>query len=482
LNQHPGGSLWKVLLRAILGLWLCLTVYMPAAAQAGVEIERDEMVNAFPGSVKFRLKAASVQDFRQVYLRYGTESRTCSPGSMRQSVRIEAGQRINVEWEWEFRRSGTFPPGTRIWWQWEITTEDGETFTTEVQRAEVQDQRHPWNTLEMNGVEVRWYSGPAGFGRQLLEIAASSLRRLELEMGIDPPEKVFITVYPSFEEVKDAIFFTPDWTGGAAFTEHGGVIIGVPENDLVWAAEVIPHELAHLVVGGLVFNCKGVSLPTWLSEGLAVVAEGPLQKTEVEIVMQALEKGSLPRLKTLESGFSAYSEAARLSYGQSSMMVDYLYREYGEEKMSELLKAVQAGSRIDPALVQVYGLDTAGLDAAWRNSLGYETSPGEAQATPRPALTPTRVPTLALFTSAVQLTPTPEPDTPTPTPPAATATPPPTETPADPTEASPTAAPAAPAADPGERASSLLWAVLASGALLASAVFLSVIKFRSTRQ
>jgi hypothetical protein len=480
LNQHPGRSLWKALLRALLGLWLCLAAYLPAAAQAGVEIQRDEMVNAFPGSVKFRLKAAAEQEIRQVYLRYGTESRTCSPGSVRQSVRIEAGQKINVEWEWEFRRSGTFPPGTRIWWQWEITTQDGETFTTEVQRAAVQDQRHPWNTLEKDGVEVRWYSGPAVFGRQLLGIASSSLRRLELEMGIDPPDEVFITVYPSFEEVKDAIFFTPDWTGGAAFTEHGGVIIGVPENDLAWAAEVIPHELAHLVVGGLVFNCKGVSLPTWLGEGLAVVAEGPLQEAEVETVMQALEKGSLPRLKSLESGFSAYSEAARLAYAQSSVMVDFLYREYGEEKMGELLKAVQAGSRIDPALVQVYGLDTAGLDAAWRRSLGYEADFTESQTTPRALLTPTRVPTLALFTSAVQPTPTAVPDTPTPTqPPPATATPRPSEIP---TAAAELAPEAAPATSPGAGGSSLVWAGIAGGAVLFSAVFITYRKFRSTRQ
>ena len=102
-----------------------------------------------------------------------------------------------------------------------------------------------------------------------------SLEQIEEEMDLHITDPIHITVYPNVEEVRQALLVTTEWTGGVAFPGHNSMIIGVNTYELDWARRIIPHELNHLVVNSLVFNCQGVRLPTWLKEGLAEISEGP---------------------------------------------------------------------------------------------------------------------------------------------------------------------------------------------------------------
>jgi hypothetical protein len=183
-----------------------------------------------------------------------------------------------------------------------------------------------------------------------------------------------------------------------ALPAYNVVVTAIEPGQTTWAASVVPHELAHLVVGALVFNCRGVNLPTWLNEGLAVNAEGPAPPEDTARVQRALLAGSLPTLRSLASGFQAETGRATLAYAHSAEVVRYLIREHGSERLGELLAQVQSGRTIDPALEAVYGFNTDGLDSAWRVSEGaapLPTAPATLSAAER-----TAVPTLALWTAA----------------------------------------------------------------------------------
>ena len=73
--------------------------------------------------------------------------------------------------------------------------------------------------------------------------------------------------------------------------------------------------------------------------------------------------------------------------------------------MGELLEQLGSGEMIDPALEAVYGLDTDRLDAAWKEDFGFEV---EGLVVPLESVQETDepLPTLALWTSAVQMTAT----------------------------------------------------------------------------
>jgi hypothetical protein len=395
--------------------------------QAGLEVARNEIVLDFPTSLSFELEASAPGPVEELYLNHGTNGRSCLDSFGRISIDPPGGSEIDTSWEWDFTQGGSLPSGAEIWWEWEITLAGGETLLTERQAYTFEDPRFSWKHTENERVSVYWYEGSSSFSAQLLDISGDSLDRLEGELGISIDDQIRLTIYPNSEDILGAYLYLSDWVGGLAVSEYNTLIIAIAPGMITWAEEVIPHEIAHLVVGSRTFNCLGISLPTWLSEGLAVAAEGEQEEGEYAGVLEHLADGTLPGLTTLTSGYSVNGDEARLSYAHSGAIVLYLIDTYGPEKMDELLRVMQTGKNANPALVEIYGLDTAEIDQAWRASLGYGEAPVPQGSTP--TIKPTSIPTFALWTApAAQAsttavpTGTDLPATPTEAPPAATAT------------------------------------------------------------
>jgi hypothetical protein len=406
--------------------------------QLALTVERNEVELDFPTSLTFHLEASAPHQIEKVYLNYGTNGRGCLQGISIQTADIEPGTQVTTKWEWDFKQSGSLPPGAEIWWEWELLLDNGERLLTERQTYTLEDPRLTWKHLEDDRLTVYWVEGSSTFAQQILNITQNSLERLEAELGIQSQDTIRLTIYPDIDDLQGAFLYLSDWAGGVAISEFNTFIMAVPPDALDWAEEIIPHELTHLVVDMRMFNCLGISLPTWLSEGLAVAGEGDLSEEEIQQLVDKLEADALPGLVTLTSGFSVNGDEARLSYLHSGAIIFYLLETYGPEKLDQLLSVMQGGKNANPALLEVYGQDTAGIDQAWRASLGYGEAPlQQIVNTPLPF---TPVPTLALWTAAVALTPTPtqtplppSTSTPTPLPPTAVPTSPPTSS--SPTEA-----------------------------------------------
>jgi len=159
-----------------------------------------------------------------------------------------------------------------------------------------------------------------------------------------------------------------EWTGGAAFPSYRIIAISVPLNRLSWGKDTIAHELTHLVVGQIVFNPYN-DLPTWLEEGLAMFIEENDDPAIASYMKIAIEENKLITVRSLSSPFSAYSELAAVSYGQSQSLVEFLLNTYGRSKMLELLTTFRDGVDYDEALEKVYGFNMDELDAYWRDSI-----------------------------------------------------------------------------------------------------------------
>lgn len=402
----------------VLALYLLFLPVRPSLAQSSIQVLENEVSLSFPEGLQFHLSIENDWEIESIVLIYGANGRTCQASSARQPLDFEPATELDLVWDWEWIRSGILPPGTQVWWQWEITDLSGENYTLPKKTIVVQDQRHSWESVTRDNVTVQWYLGEEYFGQKLLTIATESLDWMESEMSLQFSEPIHITVYPSDEDVREALLVTMEWTGGVAFPDYNSMIIGVGLTELGWAERVIPHEMNHLVVHALVFNCLGVRLPTWLSEGLAELSEGPLTDEQLDPVVSALEEGQLPPLNTLAEGFSAYGESAHLSYVQSKAVVHFLIENFNPQKLANLLAVMQAGDPIDPALEQIYGLDTQTLDAAWRASLGFAAapdSPPDDLSRPTPTLVPTLAPIAPLFQPTATQTDTSTPEQPSPT-------------------------------------------------------------------
>jgi hypothetical protein len=382
------------------------------SAQSAITVSQNQVVSNFPSDLVFQLTASSSSKIQSVKLLYRTNGQSCQSAVAQQQPDFTPGNTVVTEWVWDFTLTGILPPGAEVYWQWNITTEDGGNLLTDEMSYQINDPRPNWKQLVSTQVTLQWYQGDQVFGQTLMDIANRSLTRLSSSAGVSPNGHIWITIYPNTNELLEVDIHVSEWAGGIAYPEYNSTIMAIGSNELEWAASVIPHELAHLVTDSVVFNCRGMWLPTWLSEGLAEYAEGTMDAYYNQIITNALDKGNLPPLRTLERGFSSNAAEADRSYAHSGIVVSYLIEQYGAEKMAELLSTIKSGLMIDKALLAVYGKDTDGLEAEWRISMGYAPQPTQVPT----SASRTSVPTLALWTSVVRpsLTPTTQPtETPT---------------------------------------------------------------------
>jgi hypothetical protein len=195
--------------------------------------------------------------------------------------------------------------------------------------------------------------------------------------------------------MRDAVLYIQEWAGGVAFSDYNIILIGVPPRLAEsWGRPTVRHELAHLVIGQFGRSCVGGSRPTWLNEGLAVIAEGEPSETIQEDLANGIENNNFEPVRSLNGAFSAHGPEAGIAYSQSYSVVKFLLENYGQEQMQELLLTLAQGSGYDEALEAVYGFNVDGLEQAWRKSLGLSSR--EIPPTPT-AVSANAIPTIEPF-------------------------------------------------------------------------------------
>jgi len=452
--------------------WFLTSLFLlPARAANGPEVEANYAEANFPSAVTFYLSAGSQAAVDSIELEYGLTALTCGPASAKARPDFESAIQVKTHWTWDFRKSGSPPPGARIWWRWHIRDKNGDSIDTPEQELFFDDPHYDWR--EIHSDELALYSAVPDqtVNQALWQAANQALKRLEGDLGARPARLVKIYNYPSSQELRSALLFSQEWTGGLTFPSYETILLGVNRDILEWGRDAVAHELAHVVIHQLTFNCLG-DLPTWLDEGLAVHNQDGFEDDFQAAFDAARADDTLISLQSLSGSFPTSSRRANLAYAESGQVVGYLVATYGSQKMAELLRAFKEGSGYDQALQRVYGLDTQQLDNEWRASLGLP---------PRPIVT--RAAPIALATLAPYGASTP---TATKAPPPTLTRPPLTATPsaqpvreaAAPTstpQAMPTARPTAtplPAAPPKTGAA---WLPLSLGGMVAVGVLLVVV-------
>lgn len=393
--------------------WLLLIVLLSRLVPLSANLQEDgphvlssQAYIQFPDEIEFSIEIEHDEVLELVELEYGLDVRACAVDVSRVTPEdFEPSESVNVRWTWNMRRTGSLPPGARIWWQWHIIDERGFELRTDREWIVWLDDIHAWQTLERENIFLHWYAGDEVFARTLLNAAERAQQLLAEDIGTRPEGEVHLYIYANSEDMREAILFEAGWTGGLAYADHAIVLIGINDSNLAWGLDSIAHEMAHVIIGKAVDHCYS-SLPSWLSEGLAVYAEGELEETSRDFLDSAITQDTIFSVRSLSDGFSEHAGRAHLSYAQSYSLVNYLISAFGQQKILELLEAFQSGYRYDHALLQVYGFDADGLDERWRRAVGANvhtesSSALEPTATVYPTIQPYSEPPLPI-TSATQ--------------------------------------------------------------------------------
>jgi len=377
----------KKLTALILVFLLCFAV-VSNYVQAQEAISATYSTEAeFPTSLTFNLTAKSNADITRVILNYKIEKITTVTVISEVEPDFDIDRTVETSWTWDMRQS-SLPPGAKVQYRWRIEDAAGHEFKTSWETVRFDDNRYSWKSLTEDEITLYWYKGDQSFAQELLKSGLETLELLANDTGAYLEQPVDIYIYASSTDLQGAMISPQEWTGGVAFVDYGILAIGVAPAQLTWGKRAMSHELAHLVTYQMTYNPYG-DIPTWLSEGLSMYAEGDLDLTFRALLDNAIARDNLISVQSLSSSFPTDVAQATLSYAESYSLVEFLIQEYGSNKMLELLDVFKQGSTYDDALEQVYGFNTTGLNDAWRLSLGLNPRDGE---TPAPQISPTPKP------------------------------------------------------------------------------------------
>jgi hypothetical protein len=370
----------------ILALVVCLFLVLlsPGLVQAQGELMiLDSSAQAeFPSRLSFNLAAQSDVNITDIRLHYTVDRASFAQVTSEVYIEFASATTVDVEWTWDMRKTGGLPPGSGVNYWWTVENANGDKVETAPVRVQFDDNRYSWRSLAEGMVTIYWYEGEESFAQKLMTTAQQALNRLTEDTGAYLERPVNIYIYASTRDLQGAMIYPQEWTGGVAFTRYDVIVIGIAPNRLSWGERAMTHELAHLVIHQMTLNPYS-GLPTWLSEGLAMYAEGVLGPEYTAYLNEAIAEDSLISVQSLSSPFSAYAEEAFLSYAQSYSLVEFLISDYGADKMLELINTFKQGSGYDEALAKVYGFDMDVLDTLWRDYITMPAQPaGEKVVSP----------------------------------------------------------------------------------------------------
>jgi len=342
-------------------------------SESGISALNSSTEIHFPHELVFHLEAESSSDIINVRLYYQVDRMNYAEVTSENWPAFTPSARIEISWVWDMRRA-SLPPGAEVTYWWAIEDAAGNKAETSPDIVYFDDNRYKWQSSTVNSsagsskLTLFWYEGDDSFAQELMEVCEVGLARLGRDTGVYLENPVRIYVYASSGDLRGAMIFPMEWTGGVAFTGFGIIVIGISPGQLDWGKRALVHELTHLVVHQATFSPYG-RLPTWLDEGIAMYNEGEPDPYIQSWLRKAIAEGKLISVRSLCSPFSADPDKAYLSYAESYSLVEYLLDNYGQAKMLNLLSLFKQGSTYDEALIQVYGFDIEGLDAHWRETL-----------------------------------------------------------------------------------------------------------------
>ena len=268
--------------------------------------------------------------------------------------------------------TGHIVPNTTFTARWRVTDPDGRSWLGPEVRHTYADERVNWTTLEGDLVRVHWYEGGDAFGRRALAIGDKAVADTAALLGVTETEPIDFYIYADRERFQDALGpGARENTGGQAHVEIRTMfaLITPAQIGQTWVDVVVPHELVHMVFATATDNPYNYP-PHWLDEGLAVyLSEGYTRdyRNEVERVVA---DGTIIPLEGLAGAFPTPVDRFGLAYAESTSAVDYILSTHDRDALIALIRSYATGVSDDEAFMAALGVDMAGFETAWLESLG----------------------------------------------------------------------------------------------------------------
>jgi hypothetical protein len=283
---------------------------------------------------------------------------------------------------------GGLYPNTPVTAHFEVVLSDGTTAESPDIKITYDDDRFTWKVLSGKFVRLHWIQGQASdaFAKQLLKWADDGVTKAANLFGVASPKPIDYFIYPSMQSFQQALG-QPGTVGGVALQSLRTCFALVAQSDSEYGAEVLPHEVTHIVFGDATANPYHHT-PRWLDEGFAVYVSVGYAASYRQDVAQAVASGTLSPLMALTDYFPLDESRIGLAYAEAASAADFMVRKYGQASIAKLLGAYANGQSDDEAFKAAFGVDMAGFDAAWLADNGVTATKYGPQPAPTGPLPP----------------------------------------------------------------------------------------------
>jgi len=228
-------------------------------------------------------------------------------------------------------------------------------------------ETHHMAVHETEHFVIKYTQADADTVDMIAEAAEAAYTPVTRELGYAPPGKTLLLVHPNKNELRQAF----GWSGNesAMGVYWGGVIQLLSPHVWLGGGESVQefirsgpmvHEYTHLVFDHLTNG----NYTRWFTEGLAQYVEYRTNHYEWQTADNNLDD-KLYTMTELEGDFDKLPNQS-LAYRQSLAAVRYIADVYGEDKLREIIKELQAGRSLDQAIQRTLGLDYATFEHSWQ--------------------------------------------------------------------------------------------------------------------
>lgn len=344
---------------------ILLGLARPARAQSAVEVTDVQVNYTFGEEITFKARLHSQSAIREASLQVLVEGE-----EQVRSFPLTVASDGSAQYRYMLQPD-TIRPYARVTFWFECSLATGGKVNSARYFFKYDDNRYTWQTLQDEDLRVHWYSGEAAFGQAALEAARTGLQTIRGLIPVAAGEPIDVYIYASAADVQQALGLNGlTWVSGHASPDLGVVLVSIAPGE-GQAAELqrqIPHELAHVLLfrqAGAAYN----SLPAWLREGLASLAEQTPNEGNSQMLKTASRNKALLPISDLCGLFPQDASGAGLAYAELASFTRYLHATYGTSGLQTLIRAYADGLDCTSGASRAYGLSLSQLDLRWQQSV-----------------------------------------------------------------------------------------------------------------
>ena len=262
-------------------------------------------------------------------------------------------------------------PFARVDYWFHVTLQTGEQLDTSPLYFYYNDDRFPWQTIEESGLRVHWYAGDQAFAREALDAARGGLQKTGAMLSVTPTQPIDIYIYAIAADLQTALEIGGEtWSNGHASPDLGVALVSISPglDQSVEIERQIPHELAHVLTYQAAGSClRYKSLPIWLTEGIASMAETP-NPDYPRAISDAVQKQTLIPLADLCLSFPPDMSRITLAYAESESFTRFIVSQYGNLGLLKLIHAYTDGLSCEQGPAEALGSPLHELESEWWRS------------------------------------------------------------------------------------------------------------------